>query len=155
MFCPVCKGEFREGFTHCDNCNVDLVEDLNNITTKIEGEFLLCPQCHAEFHEGETVCPDCGLKTIRAVIDKNDEYVFLEEPVFEQVSDTRQFNNLWRHYCEIEPSEAVTVLESMDGEMLKQVMDLLDQNDINFMFVEPNEAASTLGSIFGVNSPLG
>ncbi len=154
MFCPVCKGEFREGFTHCDNCNVDLVEDLNNITTKIEGEFLLCPQCHSEFHDGETVCPDCGLKTIRAVIDKNDEYVFLEEPVFEQVSDTRQFNNLWRHYCEIEPSEAVTVLESMDGEMLKQVMDLLDQNDINFMFVEPNEAASTLGSIFGVNSPL-
>ena len=38
--------------------------------------------------------------------------------------------------------------------MLKQVMDLLDQNDINFMFVEPNEAASTLGSFFGVNSPL-
>ena len=97
MFCPVCKGEFREGFTHCDNCNVDLVEDLNNITTKIEGEFWLCPQCNAEFHEGETVCPDCGLKTIRAVIDKNDEYVFLEEPVIEQEDNAVQFNNLWRH----------------------------------------------------------
>ena len=39
MFCPVCKGEFREGFTHCDSCNVNLVEDLNNITEKVDGEF--------------------------------------------------------------------------------------------------------------------
>ena len=38
--------------------------------------------------------------------------------------------------------------------MLKKVMDLLDNNEINFMFVEPSEAASSLGSIFGVSSPL-
>jgi hypothetical protein len=28
MFCPKCRGEFREGFTHCKKCGVDLVETL-------------------------------------------------------------------------------------------------------------------------------
>jgi hypothetical protein len=28
MFCPVCKSEFREGFTRCGSCEVDLVAEL-------------------------------------------------------------------------------------------------------------------------------
>ncbi|HLW80956.1 MAG TPA: hypothetical protein VKS20_02835 [Candidatus Acidoferrales bacterium] len=28
MFCPVCKYEFRRGFTHCNQCDVDLVDAL-------------------------------------------------------------------------------------------------------------------------------
>jgi|GEM_PF-158060 len=28
MFCPVCASEYREGFTHCNDCDVDLVEQL-------------------------------------------------------------------------------------------------------------------------------
>ena len=28
MFCPVCKAEYRLGFTHCSDCDVDLVESL-------------------------------------------------------------------------------------------------------------------------------
>lgn len=28
MFCPVCRDEFRPGFTRCANCGVDLVESL-------------------------------------------------------------------------------------------------------------------------------
>ncbi len=28
MFCPVCKAEYRLGFTHCSDCDVDLVEHL-------------------------------------------------------------------------------------------------------------------------------
>ena len=28
MFCPVCKYEFRRGFTHCNDCDVDLVDAL-------------------------------------------------------------------------------------------------------------------------------
>lgn len=154
MFCPVCKGEFREGFTRCDGCNVNLVADLDNISEKIEGELKLCPQCQSEFREEESSCPDCGLKLVRAILNKDDEYVFLEEPTFEVINTTREFNNMWRHYCEIEPEESATVLESMDDAMLKKVMDLLDANEINFMFAEPNEAASNLGSVFGIRSPL-
>ena len=29
MLCPVCKDEFRPGFSRCEPCNVDLVEDLS------------------------------------------------------------------------------------------------------------------------------
>ena len=28
MFCPQCKSEYRPGFTHCADCDVDLVESL-------------------------------------------------------------------------------------------------------------------------------
>jgi len=28
MFCPVCKAEYREGFTHCPDCGADLVAAL-------------------------------------------------------------------------------------------------------------------------------
>jgi len=28
MFCPVCKYEFRRGFTHCNQCDADLVDSL-------------------------------------------------------------------------------------------------------------------------------
>jgi hypothetical protein len=29
MYCPKCKDEFREGWTHCNKCNEDLVESLD------------------------------------------------------------------------------------------------------------------------------
>ena len=28
MFCPQCKGEYREGFTECADCQIPLVDDL-------------------------------------------------------------------------------------------------------------------------------
>lgn len=28
MFCPKCKCEYRAGFTHCSDCDVDLVQQL-------------------------------------------------------------------------------------------------------------------------------
>lgn len=28
MFCPRCRSEYREGFTHCENCDVALVATL-------------------------------------------------------------------------------------------------------------------------------
>lgn len=30
MFCPVCRYEFRRGFTHCNQCDVDLVDALSH-----------------------------------------------------------------------------------------------------------------------------
>jgi len=30
MYCPGCKCEFRAGFSHCETCDLDLVEDLTD-----------------------------------------------------------------------------------------------------------------------------
>jgi hypothetical protein len=30
MYCPECKAEYRQGFTHCTDCDVDLVEELSS-----------------------------------------------------------------------------------------------------------------------------
>jgi hypothetical protein len=38
MFCPVCKVEYRSGFTHCTDCDVDLVQELPAAPARIEYE---------------------------------------------------------------------------------------------------------------------
>jgi hypothetical protein len=53
MFCPVCKDEFRPGFTRCAACDVDLVEDLSAVRHVVSdlpaaeegGDFSLADLC--------------------------------------------------------------------------------------------------------------
>jgi hypothetical protein len=39
MFCPVCKAEYRLGFTHCSDCDVDLVENFGGEPSSGTPEF--------------------------------------------------------------------------------------------------------------------
>jgi len=44
MFCPSCKAEYRPGFTHCVDCDVDLVHELSKNAIEVrqigeEGEY--------------------------------------------------------------------------------------------------------------------
>jgi len=34
MFCPECRAEYRPGFTHCYDCDVDLVQELSASDTR-------------------------------------------------------------------------------------------------------------------------
>jgi hypothetical protein len=34
MFCPECKAEYRSGFSHCVDCDVDLVQELTEELTQ-------------------------------------------------------------------------------------------------------------------------
>jgi hypothetical protein len=34
VFCPRCRDEFRPGFTRCESCGVDLVENLSDAPTR-------------------------------------------------------------------------------------------------------------------------
>ena len=38
MYCPECKGEFRDGFTSCNKCGVDLVDELPSPETDVRKE---------------------------------------------------------------------------------------------------------------------
>jgi hypothetical protein len=38
MFCPNCKAEYRPGFTHCVDCDVDLVYELPKTAIELRGE---------------------------------------------------------------------------------------------------------------------
>jgi hypothetical protein len=35
MFCPECRAEYRPGFTHCLDCDVDLVHELPRLDTRV------------------------------------------------------------------------------------------------------------------------
>jgi len=37
MFCPKCKAEYRPGFSHCSDCDVDLVKELPESDHTLEG----------------------------------------------------------------------------------------------------------------------
>ncbi|MHB9014460.1 MAG: hypothetical protein ACYC49_19795 [Ignavibacteriaceae bacterium] len=32
MFCPKCKSEYREGYTMCIDCEIDLVDSIDSVT---------------------------------------------------------------------------------------------------------------------------
>jgi len=38
MFCPQCKAEYRQGFTHCADCDVDLVWELPKTAIEVRPE---------------------------------------------------------------------------------------------------------------------
>lgn len=162
MFCPVCKGEFREGFTKCDICQVGLVEDLDNLPDYIEGEFKICPECHKRYDDID-VCPDCELKTIRVLPgpENGPVYVYLEEPDFssrssKDASDEFDLNTSGYEHCVDLKNENVEVLlETEDMDLMHKLMAVLNKAGFDFDFVPPNDQpSSTLGSIFGMNSPL-
>lgn len=67
MFCPVCQSEYREGFTECTDCRVELVDTL-------------LPQPQPEFHEFAEIMTGCNevqIALIKSVFDAADlDYYF-------------------------------------------------------------------------------
>jgi hypothetical protein len=40
MFCPVCRDEYREGFTRCSDCDAALVQTLPSVTETVPFEMV-------------------------------------------------------------------------------------------------------------------
>ncbi len=59
MFCPKCKSEFREGFSWCSRCEVELITDLPSSTdTKVneavvDNGFVEYELIYSTFNPGE------------------------------------------------------------------------------------------------------
>lgn len=80
MYCPVCKGEYRQGFKTCATCKVALVSQLpdeeteqteyaekNEPPEKINSEhkhssLVPCRECGKEISPRADFCPHCGIK---------------------------------------------------------------------------------------------
>ena len=54
MFCPKCRAEYREGFSLCSDCHVDLVEDLPPLDED-EPEFVNFVQILATYNPADVV----------------------------------------------------------------------------------------------------
>lgn len=74
MFCPECKSEYREGFTHCTDCDVDLVHEL--------------PQEKAEFVDYEEIIATHNpgdISVIKSVLDGEGIDYFFKGELFNQL----------------------------------------------------------------------
>ena len=63
MICPVCRDEYRKGFTRCATCSVDLVETLDAAAPTMPARAVAPPVPGAPATDGPTVevtVPYCG-----------------------------------------------------------------------------------------------
>jgi hypothetical protein len=62
MFCPKCRTEYREGFSVCADCNVDLVREL---PTEPEPEYI-------EYEEIMVTYNPADVALIKSILDAED-----------------------------------------------------------------------------------
>ena len=81
MFCPQCKAEYRPGFTHCSDCDVDLVEKLPEEEPLSGEEVTLLWWCNDE-RECVGVCRDLKKADIPYKVEQipNKHYRILVSP---------------------------------------------------------------------------
>lgn len=71
MFCPICKTAYREGFSTCADCNVELVNVLID-------ESFLEEQPEKEFIELLRTSSITDLVQIKSILDATDIEYFLQ-----------------------------------------------------------------------------
>jgi len=49
MYCPQCKAEYRQGFTRCADCDVELVHELNEEALAVRNPVILEIQTRTRF----------------------------------------------------------------------------------------------------------
>jgi hypothetical protein len=54
MFCPKCRAEYREGYTTCSDCRIDLVETLPPLPEE-EPEFVKFTEILATYNPADVV----------------------------------------------------------------------------------------------------
>ncbi len=74
MFCPKCKSEYRQGFTSCKDCNVDLVPELPAEKT----EFVDYKQFLATHNAAD-------IAVIKSILDGEEVDYFFKGELFNQL----------------------------------------------------------------------
>ena len=74
MFCPECKSEYRQGFTRCTDCDMDLVHELPSE----EAEFVEYVQVLATHNAAD-------ISFIKSILDGEKIDYFLKGELFNQL----------------------------------------------------------------------
>ena len=73
MFCPKCKTEYREGFTRCADCEVDLIAELSPESEPIEEYVdLIDIKTFSSRHEAELAKGFLEANGVNAVVSGDD-----------------------------------------------------------------------------------
>lgn len=80
MFCPECGGEYREGFTHCADCDVDLVKSLPSLEDEEMPDTglvtVLEAEDPAELALAESLLREAGIPFVKRGDYLHNQFVF-------------------------------------------------------------------------------
>ncbi len=74
MFCPNCKAEYREGYTHCSDCDVDLVPNLSENSNSNQDEL----DSDDAFVSLFSTYNLADIAVIKSILDDNDIEYFIQ-----------------------------------------------------------------------------
>ncbi len=112
MFCPECKSEYRQGFTSCKDCNVDLVPELPS--EKIE--FVDYKQVLATHNAAD-------ISFIKSILDGEEVDYFFKGELFNQLQP---------------PVQPAILMVRKD--QIETANDLLKDLNVTFLSWNPNSA---------------
>lgn len=78
MFCPNCKAEYREGFTKCSDCGVDLVEKLPEESHEIDPDI--------RFVEVLRTLNLVDIAFIKSILDSEGIHYFISGDIIQNIN---------------------------------------------------------------------
>ncbi len=112
MFCPECKSEYRQDFTRCTDCDVDLVHELPSE----EAEFVDYKQFLATHNAAD-------IAVIKSILDGEEVDYFFKGELFNQ----------------LEPPVQPAILMVREDQV-ETANDLLKDLNVTFLSWNPNSA---------------
>ncbi|MRR15324.1 MAG: hypothetical protein EG826_02580 [Deltaproteobacteria bacterium] len=70
MFCPKCGAEYREGFTHCADCSVDLVSDEPK-ANEDHLQYVAMVEVFSTYNPGD-------IASIKSILDGEDIHYYFQ-----------------------------------------------------------------------------
>ena len=109
-WCPVCKNEYKEGYTHCNDCNVDLVPTLDDMPKPVMfGE-------KEEMEDMKELLSKKGIKDTLVVYDEKDKvHELCVKPEFAEEA-TQILKSYFEAEMQNEAAQAYSAEELLDEE---------------------------------------
>ncbi len=112
MFCPECKAEYREGFTKCSDCNVDLVEKLAD-----ESASEVDP--NIKFVELLQTNDMTDIVQIKSILDSEDIHYYIKGDLMSSIRPV---------------DKAILMVTEDDAEKAKELLKNIKLNYFRFIF---------------------